>query len=144
MEKECFKCARRLPMDCFYKHPETDDGRLGKCKECTKRDVQANYVATREEKRTYERARLQTPRRRESMRRVRVRQRQRPDKLLARKMARAAIESGFLRALPCAICGDEKTDGHHEDYSKPLDIAWLCRTHHARRHAELKAEGITL
>lgn len=34
--KNCFKCNIEKPLTDFYKHPETTDGRLGKCKECTK------------------------------------------------------------------------------------------------------------
>ena len=36
--KECSKCKKTLSLDDFYKHPETGDKRLGKCKSCCKRD----------------------------------------------------------------------------------------------------------
>jgi hypothetical protein len=145
MEKTCFKCARRLPLEQFYRHPAMADGRLGKCKGCAKQDVRENYSATREQKREYDRTRCRTPERKESLRRSRTSSRtRRPDKYAAQLMAKAAVESGFLRRLPCAVCGDERTDGHHENYSKPLDLVWLCRTHHMRRHAELREQGIEL
>ena len=38
MIKNCFKCNIEKPITDFYKHPETTDGRLGKCKKCTKID----------------------------------------------------------------------------------------------------------
>jgi hypothetical protein len=40
---------------------------------------------------------------------------------------------GWLKRQPCEVCGDPNSDGHHEDYSKPLAVTWLCRTHHRRR-----------
>ena len=39
MDKRCFKCNMVKPINDFYTHPRMKDGRLGKCKECTKKDV---------------------------------------------------------------------------------------------------------
>jgi hypothetical protein len=39
-EKTCFKCLCKLPLEAFYKHAAMGDGRLGKCKECTKKDAE--------------------------------------------------------------------------------------------------------
>lgn len=42
------------------------------------------------------------------------------------------------RAYPtmekCEICGNPKTDRHHPDIAKPLEIVWLCRLHHKQAH----------
>jgi len=37
--KKCFKCHAELPLSEFYKHPMMADGRLGKCKLCTRKDT---------------------------------------------------------------------------------------------------------
>ena len=42
MKKQCFKCGEVKALDCFYGHKGTRDGRLNKCKSCTKEDVRAN------------------------------------------------------------------------------------------------------
>lgn len=43
------------------------------------------------------------------------------------------IRTGRLIPQPCEVCG-EKAEAHHDDYSKPLDVRWLCRIHHCALH----------
>ncbi len=39
-----------------------------------------------------------------------------------------------LGIKPCEICDNPRTDKHHPDITKPLQIVWLCRRHHKERH----------
>ena len=57
-------------------------------------------------------------------------------KIKARGMIAQAIKHGGLERLPCVCCGDEKSEAHHKDYLKPMDVIWLCSLHHKRHHAE--------
>lgn len=59
----------------------------------------------------------------------------------ARMTANRAIRQGKLVRQPCARCHAPKVDAHHEDYSKPLEVIWLCRTCHRRFH---KGKGIMI
>lgn len=52
----------------------------------------------------------------------------------ARLAVYVALRSGRLKRWPCVICNDPKTEGHHHDYAKPLDVWWLCRKHHVAVH----------
>ena len=52
----------------------------------------------------------------------------------AHALVRTAIKSGKLTRMPCEVCGGESGAAHHDDYSKPLAIRWLCRLHHAEVH----------
>lgn len=56
------------------------------------------------------------------------------EKVAAHNKVAKSIMNGSLIKLPCQICGNEKSNAHHEDYSKPLDIIWLCRKHHEEIH----------
>lgn len=56
-----------------------------------------------------------------------------PEKYKARKVLNEAKKKGFI-VLPwfCESCGKKTTklEAHHEDYSKPLKVQWLCRDCH--------------
>lgn len=52
----------------------------------------------------------------------------------ARGMVHRAVRDGVLSRQPCGVCGVERTEAHHEDYSKPLEVRWLCKRHHEEAH----------
>ena len=45
-----------------------------------------------------------------------------------------ALRNGVLRRKPCVRCGAQDVHGHHADYSRPLDVVWLCKRHHLEAH----------
>lgn len=53
-----------------------------------------------------------------------------------------ALRRGLVSREPCAVCGAEKVDGHHDpdNYDMPLRVTWLCRRHHVAEHRRLKAQ----
>lgn len=72
----------------------------------------------------------------EATRRYRARN---PEKRAAHQAVQTATRNGSLARLPCEVCGEVKSHAHHDDYSKPLEVKWLCHTHHMERHAMLAA-----
>jgi hypothetical protein len=55
-------------------------------------------------------------------------------RIAARNEVRKAKLRGDIEPGRCEVCGVEKTHAHHDDYTKPLDIRWLCREHHDQLH----------
>lgn len=55
-------------------------------------------------------------------------------------MVRQAVAAGTLTRGPCEVCGTtERIHGHHDDYSKPLSVRWLCSSHHSKWHHKNEA-----
>lgn len=48
-----------------------------------------------------------------------------------------AVKDGILAKKPCEICGKENSEAHHPDYGKPLEVKWLCSSHHRKEHVRL-------
>lgn len=55
-----------------------------------------------------------------------------PKKYAAHIAVQRALNQGKIVKQPCEICGEPKVDAHHDDYSQPLKVRWLCRSHHSR------------
>lgn len=58
---------------------------------------------------------------------------------LVRQKVKYALKTGKLVKQPCVKCGVKDVDGHHEDYSKPLEVVWLCKFHHREVHQNGKS-----
>lgn len=67
----------------------------------------------------------------------------------AQNILEKAIEKGIVqRKTHCEVCNytgimkDGRTviQAHHPDYSKPLEVMWLCQKCHHKWHKENKAE----
>lgn len=51
-------------------------------------------------------------------------------KVIAHRKVFSSKRNGRLKKKNCKICRESNTQAHHEDYTKPLNVIWLCRTHH--------------
>jgi hypothetical protein len=64
-----------------------------------------------------------------------------PVKVKAHQIVSSAIRSGSLIPQPCERCMRAiNVHAHHEDYTKPLDVIWLCSTCHGARHREINED----
>lgn len=149
--KTCFKCGVERPYTDFYKHPKMADGYLGKCKECAKRDVTENRLRRIEYYKEFDRQRAMLPHRVKArieyshtpqgkLSLIRAKKKfilKNPEKRQAHNILNNAIRSGILeKPRKCEVCGNTKhrIHGHHADYSKPLNVNWLCPPCHTKEH----------
>lgn len=151
--KICFKCNESLPLTEFYKHSGMADGHLNKCKKCTKKDTKENIQKNHDYYIEYDRNRANLPHRVEA--RLKYAQTE-AGKLAFRKaqekwqtenvikraaslIVNNAIRDGKLKKeYQCQECGanEGRIHGHHDDYSYPLSVRWLCSKCHSAWHKE--------
>lgn len=148
--KTCKKCKISKSLESFHIKSKSYDGREFRCKQC-KSESDKQYVEENKEK-VYERNRKasskyiaqrkqygQTTRGKEARAKALANYvKHFPEKALARRIFQNAMQSRKIVKLPCEVCGSDKAEGHHDDYSKPLDVRWLCRQHHKQFHKMLK------
>ncbi len=135
MEKLCRDCGLRLPLDDFYRHHQMADGHLNVCRSCVCRNVRTRR-AKDESVREYDRNRAKLPHRKALNRRVVKQYRaDHPDRYKANTAVGNALRDGLLKKEPCFFCEAEEVHAHHADYSKPLDVKWLCVKCHRRLHS---------
>ena len=136
--KKCFKCGEVKNLSDFYKHKAMSDGHLNKCKECTKEDVKERR-RTNPKVQEYDRLRgnRQDP---DYLKQYREKY---PNKYKAHNLVNNGIRDGKISSKnSCEECFSEFSfEAHHDDYSKPLDVRWLCALCHKRWHSE-NGEGL--
>ena len=142
----CTSCNEFKDESAFYK--TSDGGITAACKECTKVRVRENYRRKRDKYREYERTRASLPKRLKARagyaaspqgRKLSALAKRRfiernPLKRKAHVLVGNAIRDGRLLREACEVCGSKDAQAHHDDYGKPLDVRWLCSTHHAEWH----------
>lgn len=139
--KKCFKCGKKKFLEEFYKHPQMHDGRVNKCKECNKKDVKEHRLNPkyREKVLEYDRQRFKKPERKKKVLEYqRERRKKYPEKERARRLVGYRLRRGIVKPMPCEVCGKKEAEAHHDDYSKPLEIRWLCFECHRKVHGQYK------
>lgn len=142
----CKACGETKGDDEFY---ISDNGR---CKECIKSRVRSNRAKNADYYRAYDAMRFKrdpwrlegnlkrqaTPEYREEKKKTtRKWLDNNPEKRSAHLMVQNAVNRGeIIKPSSCSICGrnDCRIHGHHTDYSKPLEVMWLCPKCHMDQH----------
>jgi len=137
----CKSCNSNLDDSDFYA------GVKSRCKTCHKSAMKVlRLLDPKVQER--DRNRAKTSERKKRARAVTIKWRQdHPEAYRAHNAVNNAIRDGKLQKQPCWICStDKNVHAHHSDYSRPLDVKWLCAKCHHRIHAvfpQLHGHGIS-
>ena len=145
--KTCPKCKTDKESLSFHKSRSRKDGLKCWCKDCCRKYQQSKagkeasrrYNQTKAGKKTKQRAdqkHYQTEAGKETSRKSDCKQRQlHPERIKARKAIYNAIRLGrLIRPDHCEMCFIVcRPEGHHEDYSKQLEVDWLCTECHNKQ-----------
>ncbi len=124
-EKRCVHCgALRDPL-FFNKSKTSKSGMSNTCKACTRKDSKAWNIKNRSRNMALKMAWKSRNR----------------EKHHAHTRVCKAVKSGVLiKPDKCSKCNKTtKVQAHHEDYSKRLDVIWLCISCHELEHARLNS-----
>lgn len=138
----CKVCSKTESDTDFYKSIATY------CKEHWKEKVRANRAANSDYYKEFDRNRANLPHRVEAREVYRKTiafkeshlianekyRKNHPNKKYAQGVVARAVISGKIVRLPCFVCGEEKTEGHHPNYDAPTEVIWLCDKHHKETH----------
>lgn len=127
--RTCWDCGldKELCQENFYVNLAGKEGFQQRCKVCSIKAAKKRYDEKRAEIAEYEQKRFKDPARKAKVAEYQRRRRARyPEKNRARQKVAYAIRTGKLARKPCERCGNPKAQTHHADYSRPLEVTWLC------------------
>ncbi len=152
--KKCSSCKIEKNIDDFYKNRTMKDGYSGCCKVCHK--ISLKKTIDKDHQRRLNNQKRYRENNREKLRldsktylqenydaRLAVQRKyyhENKEKRRAHHLVSMNIRLGkIIRVNNCEICNsDRKIEAHHEDYSKPLEIKWLCKLCHENVHHVIK------
>lgn len=165
----CNTCQTEKSIGEFYQQPDSKTGRMSQCKECIliKRKIYRNRnkeivhaCKNAWYSRNKERAREQIYKWKKAnpmymkfwhqqntdknTRNGRAWRARHPHYVKCHKQYRLALKTGdIVRPGHCMICNTEgKIEGHHHDYSKPLNVVWVCKKCHSDIHGKHRLIGM--
>jgi hypothetical protein len=136
--RTCRVCSKEKQEADFYACRAKDgkEHRMRVCVGCYNAKGRERRMARIEEVREYDRKRAKTTAWRIRSKALNESWKKRnPDKARAHNYLHFAVRVGMVVRRPCEVCGSsEHVHAHHDDYSKPIEVRWLCAAHHSQVH----------
>lgn len=162
-ERTCCRCGQSQPEFNFYRTGlSKNDGFSYACRSCSRLRVSNGWKSLPKEEKlrrarrpynvekkreNYQQRKIDPQKRQVDLESARRRKKNHPEKFKARKLAQDAVKNGTLvRPTVCDGCNLEKDriEGHHPDYSKPLEVIWLCVSCHRKIHYGIPLPAFTI
>lgn len=140
--KKCSQCDVEKDINEFFFANKSKNIRQSYCKICYKK-YDAHRHHTNRDKRNEEARIFYQNNKEKWAEKVKKHILLYPEKHKARNKLRYAVYTGKIIKQPCEVCGEVKVEGHHKDYSKPLEVNWLCHKHHMETHRTTNYLGKT-
>ena len=153
--KTCRQCQTVKPLDDFHRNRGMADGHRNDCKICSCTYQKLRYRENMKGQawllKKRQRARLYARRRwredsayradRRDCNRQTTRVRAREERRAHNAVRRAVRHGQITRPDNCERCGHDfsefRCEAHHKDYSKPLNVEWLCGLCHGKQHRKV-------
>ena len=136
--KKCKLCLKDKNDSEYYFQNKKTGTLLGKCKDCIKLKVRSNRLNNIDYYRKYDRDRGN----RQTAYYLSEHRKKYPMQTKAQRKVAYEISKGNIKEEPCEICHSKNSiHAHHDDYSNPLKIRWLCAGCHKQWHRD-NGEGL--
>ena len=143
MKKQCNVCKKSLNISAFYFYKKWGIY-YSKCKKCCLKQQKEYYFKNPQKlqerrKKDAERQRnISTVKRATYLKKWRAENKEKFRIMHnAHALVAIALKNGKLIKNSCKVCGVTRVHAHHTNYSKPLEIQWLCNVHHKEAHKKL-------
>jgi hypothetical protein len=135
--KKCSICKTEKCFSKFWRRKDRKSGYSSACKDCSnekryKKKIQnwEHHINVR--KIWYEKNRKKQIEKQTNYNKNKADRK----KIYARHQLNDAVKLGHIKRMEnCQICNRKcKTEAHHADYTKPLDVIWVCKKCHIKIH----------
>ena len=130
-ERQCKHCGEIKPVGAFRRDRTMPDGYRYVCLSCTAKQNAPSLYAYRERNRA-----MVNAKRRERHHRTGYKRHIPVERERIYGAVKYAVKTGRLQKPDrCNMCGaNGRLHGHHRDYSKPLEVMWMCTICHGMEH----------
>jgi hypothetical protein len=138
-QKRCRTCKTELPLLAFARHNGSQDGYRQHCRECLRTGRRQPTRETEEQRTQRKRRQSRKKWQRSHLEALARHQARFPKAAAATRAVQAGIKAGRItpakecQAIDCTVSG--RLEAHHNDYTRPLEVLFVCPAHHRRGHS---------